>query len=388
MCKKKNFVRALLVVLLIILVGCENGLEYLNETLSSNNTLDNDNSNVENDNSMNDYSLSPSYTISHPIHSENSNQLLLIDILTNNVLVESEEFGYVLLEVFPLSNGYWGAFGRGSEPEEGWDLDDWLLWEEADVKFFVFNESLELVEQFEITDPELLQQRNRATFNYESGNLVFYFNDWSVWGEEGIYQYNATSHEKTLVLKNNEFSFWNLQHIDESQLLFTGSRMGVETHYYYGTIHLSTGEIQYNSINFQPEAIIIEGNYALITEHPTGFLQGDAIGFSYRSEVAVLNLKTGESRVVQLEDEESRQAIVVNDTYILTGNCMVIRLYDINTGEIVREQQVSNFPELERCLEEVFPFVYKYRIVNDAQFAVVFQTAEGVFHTEVFSIEE
>jgi len=317
-----------------------------------------------------------------------ANRIMLIDLLTGNILAESEDIDYLLFEITSLQNGYWGVWGRGSEPEEGWNLENWHFWEESEVYFLVFNRILELVEQFEITDAELLWQRNHATFNYQNRSLVFYFNDWSVWGEEGIYQYNATNHEKTLRVKNNEFYFWNLQHIDESRILFIGSRMNVQTHYYYGMIHLDTGEIQYNSMNFQPKAIIIEGNYALITEHPAGFLQGDDIGFNYRGEVAIFNLKAEESRIIQLEGAESGNALVVNDRYILTGNCMTIRLYDINTGKVVREESILRVPGLEGCLEEIFPFIYKYLVINDAQFAVVFQVSEDEFHTEIFGIEE
>jgi len=137
---------------------------------------------------------------------------------------------------------------------------------------------------------------------------------------------------------------------------------------------------------------MVQGNYLLLTENPPPAFQGGVP----HGKVIIFNLETGEERVLQLEGYESMNAIVIGDRYVLTGTYEHIRLYDIQTNDIVLERQPSvEMVSIEseigangELIEGVYPGIHAFLAINNYLYAVIFDIGDGTLHVELIAIEE
>ena len=202
-----------------------------------------------------------------------------------------------------------------------------------------------------------------------------------------IYSYDVNSHEVNLIREIDEMFFLtNLEIVSHRQLAFLSENLDCTEQKYFGVVNLESGEAQSQQLDFPVSKMIIQGSYLLLTENTPPAFWGGIL----RGEVIVFNFITGESYIIKLEGYESANAIVIDNRYILTGTHELIRLYDIQTNELILERQPSiEMIHIESTVSEegIYPHIHTFLLVSPGLYAIVFDTGDGSFHVEFVMIE-
>jgi len=382
-----------------LLVGCNANNEAIDEQLPSLSTdpQTNHNSETSNDEGLGDIADSVDVD-SLPLIMIDEDHLILIDALTNEVLAEFvPEKNLVFLDVQQLAND---IFGFSSVPYleagDGFyriETDDGIFTILADGTlvefqsyFFLLDQSFNLVREFRLTDENATTLSNYVTWNDDQLKIYYSL-------ENRIYVYNVNQSETVFMTEiEDSFRLQRIELINENQVAFLASHWDNTNYTYYGVIDLDTGETRYSNTDFPVREMVVNGEYLLLTENIPPQIGVPQDELSSRGEVILFNSRTGEDSVFQLERLESRLATVIGNRYVLTGSHEHIRLYSIETNEIVLERQ----PEKEMILIESFdediegihPHIYTFLSLGDGIYAVVFNDGHDIFHVEWIVLED
>ena len=324
-------------------------------------------------------------------------RIALRSLLTDEVVTEftfSLEEDQVVRDVYEFANGYYGALIVGgfdiSRNEEG-EVIGWSFFGEGDAMFFLFDSELNLVEEYEVTNDDLVSSWSTVVTFENSEILIYYFDKW----ESGLYVYNLMTHTTTQIQidLDEDILINQLQHtVVSNQLAFIGSRINDEANLYLGMIDLETNQVQYTRTDFDPNEVIISGNYFLLTEGvPPAFMGGVPEG-----KAMIINMLTGEEYLLRVDGYESMRGMVAANRYFLTGSHERIRLYDIATNEMVleREPSVEMLPYVPSSIgpngehiEGVIPHIREFIAVRTGLYVVVFDIGDGTTHLEWIVID-
>jgi len=378
----------LISLLVILLSGCRTNHELTEENPVTTPLTTND---VE----MSD-DLSPD-VLPYIIVDQEANSIVLIDLLTNERLADfSVEEDEMVLGFYSFPDHHYNVLVMADidRDEEGGfalsfggDSD-----ENRTLTFLVLDASLNPIQTFEITDEQLFFGIWNAAVVFVDEEILVYYHDF-MFGS-GLYVYNVNTNSRSLVMEvENGLFLGKIQSTSlPDHLAFQGGRLDDEIHTYYGVIDLESGRIQYSQTDLPTSMMMVQGNYLLLTENPPAAFQRGVP----RSEVVVFNLVTGEERILQLEGYESMNAIVIGDRYVLTGTYEQIRLYDIQTNDMVLERQPSvEMVRIEsemdadgELIEGVYPSIHMFLAINNYLYAVIFDIGDGTLHVELITIEE
>jgi len=318
------------------------------------------------------------------------NRVTLVDLLTNETLVEFNIDNDVTMHsVQRLTNNHYGIFTvpkiEGSDSIVMVGGDDGVFFIapdgsliEAKSSFLLLDADLNLIQEFEISDKQLILGLSESTISHTDGHLVIYyaFNN-------NIYVYDLNDHETTLVAILEETALISqLELIIGDQLAFSGSSWENHRATYYGVINLETGETSLLRTDFPVTSMVVSEHYLVFPKNTNSISS---------SEIVLFNLTTEEERMFQLERYESMNATVIAGRYVLTGTYAHIRVYDIETNKIMLDAVPSKEMariEANHDVEEIIPGIETFLRIYDGLYAVVFSVGDGTFHVDLIIIEE
>lgn len=330
-------------------------------------------------------------------------RLTVVDLLTNEVLAEFKpeipglirvldhnmQGYYSVLVVYPLDEegnllalettdiaGMYGSYTDFTV-----DLADGSTAKGA-VAFYVLDETLAVVETFEIPIPH---------FNFTLGVVVDHDESLRLYFAEfnHIYVYDFKTGETELAFElPSSISIVGRSMLltAENQLLVQGVDFQAGEGDYFGLIDLTTGELQDWQIDFPIWDVVVYGDYLLLTEAIL-----TPLGPPPTHEVMLIDLTNREEQLVQLAEGESQQAMVIENQYLLTGSMTHLRLYDLFTNEKVMERQLEIEgieADAQQGDDEVMPYLRTFFQVETGLYAIVFDLGDGNFHTEFVRVEE
>ena len=326
------------------------------------------------------------------------NGISLVDLFTGEIIAEAQflfEEDQMVREIHEFPDGTYGAFvlsGVDITRDEDGTIAGASWGSDVDLTFFLFDSELNLMQEFAITEERVAWALWGAVVRFVNGEVVIYYHD-RVWGE-GLYVYNVMTHSRDYIeIDIDEEIFIDQLYATAlpNQFAFLGNRINDETHKYYGVIDVETGLVQYSRTDFSVGSMVVNGSYLLLTENPPpAFLGGVP-----ESKVIVFNLITGEERFVQLASYESLYAIVIADRYVLTGSWERIRLYDIQTNELVLDRQpavemIRVYSEIDadgEHVDGVYPHIRQFLTISEGLYGVLFDTGDGTPHVEFIVID-
>jgi len=324
--------------------------------------------------------------------------IALVDLATGETVAENIfaiEDDQVVENVFEFAEGYYGAIvidGVDINKDADGNVWGWSSTGEGGAVFFLFDSELNILEETRITDERLAQTWSRIA-KLQDGDVIMYYFD-TGW-EAGLYSYNLTTHETTLLDIGLDEDIWISRLVlteTPNQLAFIGSRINDENHIYLGTINLENNSIQHTHTAFQYNEVIISGNFFILTESFMPVFMGG----TPQGEMMLINMTTHEQYLLQVGTDESLRGMVVANRYLLTGTHEQIRLYDIATNEIVLERQpaAEMLPLVESSIgpngeniDGVYPHIREFLRLRQDVYAVVFDIGDGTLHTEFIVIE-
>lgn len=314
-----------------------------------------------------------------------NNSIILINLLDNEALAEFfVEADVRIFDIQQFPSGHYAVLTMAGMEMHGTEGFSWGGEMELTLMLLFLDEELNLVQEFEITDEQLMMGLFVTTLTYSDDRLKIYYAY-----NSSIYFYDASSQETTLITELDEGLFpLNLRLTSMNQLVFLADNLESSTDIYYGVIDLETKNTQYFSTDLPVSDMVVQGSYLLLTENPPPAFQGE----NPRSEVIVFNLITGDQRIIQLEGYESMNAVVVDDHYILTGSHEKIRLYELTTNDILLDIEPtvemiridSKINTEGELVEGIYPVIHTFLAVDDGLYAIVFDIGDG---TETFHVE-
>ena len=290
---------------------------------------------------------------------ENRNIIKLVDLLSNEELYTfALNENIIILDIFN-SEGTSVVFAWISSDDE-WNVFDNVS---DRVKFLIFDDELNLIGEFFITDSELtknwftLTSTNDIVFTGDSLS-IYYLEDrmWTASSSEQqtLYRYDVfTGETHPLFEITDENLIINaLRKIDEDVLFFNANRDGDQLNMYFGFINLETEEKTIHYETFNRGGFVYSGNHILFTEapDPNRLVPGQISTFILsRSEIIVINTETMIQYTIPLSGLESMWATLSWDgSKIVTINdeFTVFRKIDIITSNVVFEQEVSIYGDV------------------------------------------
>lgn len=244
-----------------------------------------------------------------------------------------------------------------------------------------------LNERMSLKSLEMLFSRN--TFIYDGGNLVQYFYDST---SRFIYLYDLNEDMKNeIVALPAVISFPILGHIGGNNLGFYDNiDDGCRSH--IGTIEIDAGKFHYVETDFTISQMFESGDYLIFTEaiSSPGFCgQNEATG-----NVLIYRISTHENWILNVDPGGSHNARVIADRYILTTTIEEIKLYELNSGQLLHTQILEvEFENIETELleddddiEGVYPYFYRLAQLNERIFALIFNDGIDGFVVELVEI--
>ena len=276
-----------------------------------------------------------------------SDGLVLQDLLSEESVQSKQLDEKVLVgEMLALGNGYWGVFAFDETTVfMNRDEDDRIvalgLEEEARLYFLVFNAELQLEQAFLITDENLFFTLNRAaTPTYEAGELTFFY---ILLDAVYVYHANENDTQRFLDLDAEELGFPQVYFTTPEQLAFAGTNsQGLVT---YGFVRFDTEEVfVFTEEAFHINEVTLGQTHLVVSEESSSPLTDAEPA---RDEILTLNLQTGESRTVTLNEGDSHNVWSLHNGESLfafswdeeTGRRL--RVYDFDTVEVVFERDIA-----------------------------------------------
>lgn len=277
-----------------------------------------------------------------------TNSLLLHDDLVNTVLKEIKfEKNSFTMTISKFRKGYAVLVLKADEPVEV-IMDD----NRKSVNFpdtilhrylCVYDTSLNLVKKIALDSviPKDAFDLASSMVASEDGSKIMM--EYS----QQLYLYDALSGGVTRFLDetNNDILFDQVLFTEDNEhIVFIGSSVKVEERAcVYGLIDMNTKEITTHvEKKFKATHIEYSGNYASICDN----LNPDGFGGQPNGRVPILNLKTAESFVMQVDTTESASTKITNDgkglfAQKITDDGIRIRLYDVETQKVIKEKLFS-----------------------------------------------
>ena len=294
----------------------------------------------------------------------NGERFKLIDLfasdLVNEFLLEDEAL--TIIERYDLEGGYKGLLAI-SGFENGTLAINHDNLEEFRLVLYLFDEQLHLVEIVEISDKQMIMNRNSIAVSYENEELILYY---AGFFSGRIYAYHTTLQETTFIfeLEDEALVLSELYSTPMNQIAFKAYHIDVEVMTYYGFLDLETLEVElFDIADFQVFQMDIYGNHLLLTENQA---------MSSQNKIITVNLLTGENRYHQLEENDSQNAqLIANDRLIVTTHYeweleeyIRIRVYDFMSEEILFEHRIL-IDELNLETNKLVNYIGVININND-----------------------
>ena len=277
-----------------------------------------------------------------------TNSLLLHDDLANTVLKEIKfEKNSFTMTISKFSKGYAVLVLKADKPVEVIRFG-----QGSSVSFpntilhrylCVYDTSLKLVKEIaldSVIPKDAFDFPSRITASEDGSKILMKYS-------QQLYLYDALSGDVTPFLDetNNDILFdQTLFTEDNEHIVFIGSSVKVEEGAcIYGLIDINTKEITTHvEKKFKATHIEYSGNYASICDN----FNPDGFGGQPNGRVPILNLKTAESFVMQVDTTESASTKITNDgkglfAQKITDDGIRIRLYDVETQKVIKEKLFS-----------------------------------------------
>lgn len=274
-----------------------------------------------------------------------TNSLLLHDDLANTVLKEIKyEKNSYGMSIYKFSSGYAVQVLNADKPVE-------VIRSEhgSSVNFpenilhrylYVYDTSLKLVKEIaldSVIPKDAFDFASRITASEDGSKILMLYS-------QQLYLYDSLSGSVTRFMDetNNDISFKQaLFTEDNKHIVFIGSSVKFEEGAcVYGLVDINTKEMTTHvEKKFFVSHIEPSGSYAAICDN----LNPDGFGGRPNGRVPILNLKTSEAFVMQVDDTESAFAKVTNDgkglfTQKIIDEGIRIRLYDVETQKVIKEK--------------------------------------------------
>ena len=318
---------------------------------------------------------------------------LTLDILAE-LVVEEETWLFGPIELGSDFYGVFGSLGTGGlMTDEGvfTYLSDGTL-TEANVVFHLVDEALNVIDTFDIIDPQLISNYFRSIISYENGILLFYYLDWG-----GIYVYNAKTQETSHIMAAGDFIFHRIILTPNNELAFVASTIKDEEHMHYGIIDLETG-----NINFSSETDL--NIYDLFIDGENIVLRYSASHDGSEGGFIVVNVLTYESDILPLADDDGMNAKLISNGQLILARHTEwsisplprVRVYDRYAMTILFEHEMTVADLNLEAGEEIFYNEFVAVTENIYALVIGISTSDGLgfdldsvrFHTTFIVIEE
>lgn len=298
---------------------------------------------------------------------EEENSVVLVDKASDERL-QILTFDATELEIIDIFNSNSGDFAlfvgiplSESEIENG-NFFDFISNFGDDVKYLILDDKLNVIDELFITDEYLL--RNWFTLALTSdtafvdGQLMIYYVEERFWGmalwEGGnpmLRRYNLHTGETDVLFENLDETLivQAIRKIDDDIFFFVVFQSADNPNLQFGFIDLEyeNKTLYHKLFNHDNGNLVFSGNHVLFAEgpDPNYLIPGQFDSFVLaRGEVLIVNTETRAQHTIPLPGMESFWATLsIGGEYIasIDDTFTYFRKYDINTGNLVFEQEVS-----------------------------------------------